>query len=733
MIGSDGSRRKARIEVVLHPSTTDCGIASLKMVLDAFGIECTLAQVRSATRYTASGVTVGNIIKTAKRFGLDGRAVRAEIDQLDQLELPAILHWNFNHFVVLEELRGKHAVIIDPSLGRQRVGLGELSRRFTGVAVEFEHSTTAAEDFPKVLAAPIRPYLPDMRGFGMLTGLAFAIALLSQTLVILAPIWLASLVDNIGTQGILEAIPTASALILAMIVCAAIADIAQREMLLRVGIMASSSSSNKLVDHLFRLGYGFFGARRINDLVARVGHIRDIRDLIVEQGIPAAIDLLFGVLALIVLFRFSPFFGAVSLCMLAVYFTLKVKLLKLNARLNQDQIAADSAEMGHLIENLRGILTLKAANIEPQRLSIWQSALHRGGLATLRMRRLETVVGSARFSISAMDQLGIVVVGIWLVASQQLSLGILVAVLMIRQQLYDRMMTLFDRLANLALIRMYAYRLADVTGTKPVTAWKGPDPELFRIGAPVLRLEHASFRYAEEAPLVVDAASLVLAPGTLVAIRGPSGQGKSTLLKLLLGLIPTESGRVTIDGAELDEVGFRALRDRTGVVLQGEQMFSGTILENITWFGCDRDMERVELCARMACIHNEIEALPMGYFSPINEGICNFSGGQIQRMLLARAYYREPQFLILDEATSALDPALEERVVAEIESHSAAKLCVSHRSLLLDRADVVYRMQNGHLVLERDDAVVPLRSEQNDTTRAPLSPRERRACNVLRP
>jgi ATP-binding cassette subfamily B protein RaxB len=445
-----------------------------------------------------------------------------------------------------------------------------------------------------------------------------------------------------------------------------------------------------------------------------VGHIRDMRDLIVEQGIPAAIDLLFGILALIVLFRFSAFFGAISGIMLAIYFTVKVRLLRLNARLNQDQIKADSTEMGHLIENLRGILTLKAANIEPQRLSIWQSGLHRSGLAVLRMRRLEAVVSSVRFSVSAIDQLGIVVVGIWLVGSQQLSLGILIAVLMIRQQLYDRMMMLFDRLANLALIRMYAYRLADVTNSMPETVWAQPISQAFQTTSPVLRLEHVSFRYADEAPLVLDGASLVMTPGTLVAIKGPSGQGKSTLLKLLLGLVPAETGSVTIDGVRLDEPGFRAFRDRAGVVLQGEQMFSGTILENLTWFGCDRDMGRVERCARMAHVHDDIAALPMGYFTPINEGICNFSGGQIQRMLLARAYYREPQFLVLDEATSALDPELEKRVVAELEAHPAAKLCVSHRSLLLDRADVVYRMEKGRLVLERDGSIIAFRSENTD-------------------
>ncbi len=701
-----GDRRKAKVEVVLHPSTTDCGIASLKMVLGTFGIEATLAEVRASTLYTSSGVTVGNIIKTAKRFGLDARAVRAELDQLDQLQLPAILHWNFNHFVVLERLDGRSAQIIDPSLGRQRIDLNELSRRFTGVAVEFERSETLPDRPSGVVPSPVRPFLPNLRGLVTLSVLAFAIALFSQTLVILAPVWMASLVDNIDAPGMIDALPGAAAIVIAMIAFAALAEIAQRELLLRVGIMASMSSSKKLVDHLFRLTYGFFGARRINDLVSRIGHIRDIRDLVVEQGIPAAIDLLFGIIALIVLFRFSVFFGAISVVMLGIYFLLRFRLLSLNAQLHQDQIRADATEMGHLIENLRGILTLKAANIEPQRLSIWQSALHRGGLASLRMRRLETAVASARFSISAIDQLGIVVVGIVLVASDRLSLGVLIAVLMIRQQLYDRMLTLFDRMANLALLNMYAYRLADVTGEPAGLAWDRGGSTSFPAHARVLRLEDASFRYADEAPLVIDHASLILAPGAMVAIRGPSGEGKSTLLKVLLGIIEPECGRVTIDGSPLDSAGFRSLRDRSGVVLQGEQLFSGTILENITWFGCDRDLERVEECARMACIHEDIERLPMGYFTPINEGICNFSGGQIQRMLLARAYFREPQFLFLDEATSALDPALEERVVAAIEAHPAAKLCVSHRSLMLERADIVYRMEDGGLVMERNSGAV---------------------------
>lgn len=688
--------------IVLHSSTTDCGIACLQMVLAAHGVRATMADVRSVTRYSHGGVTVGNLVRTAKMFGLDGRAVRSELTGLSRLQLPAIMHWDFNHFVVLETVDRNGGVIVDPSTGRRRVGTAELSRCFTGVAVEFEPSSQPVSSLPRARGWSARPFAPTVERLRSLTALAVTVSLLSQLLTVLAPLWMASIIDNLETPGLLDSLPGMVAFIAIMITAAAAAEFVQREVLLRLGTLASISSSSKLVDHLFSLSYMFFGKRRINDLVSRVGHIRNIRDLIVDDGIPAVVDLVFAVVALIVLFCFSPLFGLICLTTIGAYSLLRYKMIGLSSRLTQDLVRADATEMGHLIENLRGVLTLKAANIEPERISIWQSALQTAANASVRLRRTKAGFASARFAVTYFDQLAVVAVGVLLVVREQLSLGVLFAVLLIRQQLYDRVLMLVDRAANLALIRMYVYRLSDVMEAEAALSWTSKAPHWSAAGFFPLRLNDLSFRYVENAPLVLDRVSLTIEPGVLIGIRGRSGEGKSTLMKLALGLMQPEAGSVSVGDNMLDASGFRALRERSGVVLQGEQLFSGTILENITWFGCDRDFDFVVECARAACIHEDIERLPMGYYSVVNDGVSNFSGGQIQRILLARAFYRRPDFLFLDEATSALDPALEADVVDAIQRLPSAKVCISHRSLILDRADIVYRMEEGGLALEAD-------------------------------
>jgi ATP-binding cassette subfamily B protein RaxB len=241
-----------------------------------------------------------------------------------------------------------------------------------------------------------------------------------------------------------------------------------------------------------------------------------------------------------------------------------------------------------------------------------------------------------------------------------------------------------------------------VINAEPKSGWTvAAEPAQFRPDA-VLELRNVAFRYADVSPDVLKSVSLALARGDFIAIRGGSGEGKSTLLKVLVGLLDPTVGEVLLGGRPLTQPGFRALRDRSGVVLQGEQLFSGTIIENISWFGCERDAARVTACAEAACIHDDIIAMPMGYHTVINDSIVNLSGGQVQRILLARALYREPDFLFLDEATSALDPKLEEKVVDMLQAHPAAKICISHRSLTLERADIVYRLEGGMLHEEID-------------------------------
>ena len=698
-----GRSRSARIksEITYNASTTDCGIACLKMILAAHGIKAGMKDVRSVAHFSSGGITVGSMIRAAKAFGMDGRAIRADLSQLPGLALPAVIHWRFNHFVVLESYTKAGVTLVDPSKGRLQMPVREFSEGYTGIAVEFAASHARAAH-PRTGRRPLRQFLPDIRHLKRSVALAIAISLLAQVLLIMVPLWTGSLIDEVVPGGFTSAIPEIAGYAALLVVVIACAEIVQKELLLRIGTLAYVSSSAKIVDHLFRLGYAFFGARRVNDLASRVGHVRDIRDLIVEEAIPACIDGLFSGMILAVMFYINVYFGLISLVSIGGYAAMRIGTNKKAAQLVHEFVQADVTERGHMLENVKGALTLKGSNCEPERISIWQSSMDRSSRALVRRRRFVTRFAGIRAIIAGLDQIAHLAIATLLVVQGAISLGLVIAILMLRSQLHERAMSLIDRSSELFVMKIYAYRLSDVIESEAVSGWEMSRAPQHRDPGAVLRLDNVSFRYADVGPLVVRDASLDIAPGTFIGIRGASGEGKSTLIKLLIGLLEPVAGRVTLGGIALDPPGFRALRERSGVILQGEQLFSGTILENISWFGCERDQHRVVACARAACIHEDILRMPMGYHSPVSDSVVNLSGGQVQRILLARALYRSPQYLFLDEATSALDPALEQDIVAMLMDHPATKICISHRSLLLEKADIVFSLESGELYLETD-------------------------------
>jgi ATP-binding cassette subfamily B protein RaxB len=685
-----------RIEPVLQTTATDCALACLAMVLRAHGSEVNREGLRSSVEPSVHGVSVSQIIAVAGGFGLSGRAVRASLSDLSALRAPAILHWNFNHFVVLERYGAHEAIVVDPSKGRLRLSLGELSDHYTGIAIEF----TRMPEY-RAVRQLLRVSLADLwnriDGVKQSVGFVSALSVFIELLVLAPPLLFSLVVDQaVGYASVPMLFGILLAIGVAYVVVAA-GELLRRYLLLSLGTQLTAQINLNLVQHLLRLPFPFFQQRRLNDLLSRVESTRALKDALTEGAVPIVVDGLFSLFILASLFVLLPIAGVICCVFFILYTALKIGTYPKLRELAEKAIDTLSDERGQLMDSLRGIQTVKVHNGEAPRLSAW----HGANLAALKssqdQQRLVALATGGKNVLAGLEFVAL----IWVCASHVISggmtLGILFAVVALRQQFQDRSYPVVEHLQNFKLLRMRLERLADITNSPPEStpSTNAAEHMMPFVHRGKIAVRGLSFRYAPGSPWILKNLDLDVAPSEFVAIRGKSGEGKSTLVRILLGLIPAESGEVSVDDVPLGRGNIVAYRCGVGAVLQDDQLFSGTLFDNISGFDVNTSEQDVVRAATLACIHDDIMKMPMSYFSLIGDMGSSLSGGQRQRILLARALYRRPRILFLDEGTANLDMACETEIVRNLKTLNISIICVAHRARMLDEADRVLEMRDG--------------------------------------
>lgn len=688
---------RARLPEIRSAEAAECGLACLAMIGRYHGHDIDLNGLRQRFSLSLTGATLRGLMQMAEQLSLAPRALRVTLEGLPELRLPAILHWDMNHFVVLKSWDGRHAVIHDPALGRRKLTRAEVSNHFTGVALEL----APASGFTSVRArmpVSLRSLWTRSHGFGTAIAQVLALSLVFQVVTFAMPFQIQLVVDDaIGRAD--SSLLTILALGFGGLALLHAGLEALRDWVLRLlGSMFSYQTVGNIVRHLLRLPVSFFEKRHVGDIMSRIDSTNALQDALTRGMVSAMVDGLMAVIAAFILFLYSPLLALIVALSLAIVLGLGLGFFPFTRRVTEENLIAMAAERSHLIESVRAMPTIRLMGAEIEREGKWRNRYAAVINSSVRIGKLELTLGFLQNAVLGVQTVLVIYLGARMILNADgFSVGMLMAFLSFRQTFSDRALSLVTEIIQFRLLRLHLDRLADII-TAEAENIEGEHMPAARIevrGAVTLR--EVSFRYGATSPLVLDKISLDIRPGDFIALTGPSGGGKTTLAKLLLGLNRPESGQILLDGQPATPGMWRSWRAQIGVVAQDDQLLSGSIADNIAFFDPDMEMERVIAAAHAACIHDDILRMPMQYLTLVGDMGSALSGGQRQRVLLARALYRQPRLLLLDEGTANLDEETEEHIADLIASLPVTRIVIAHRPALIRRAQRCLVVHGGTL------------------------------------
>ncbi|SHI05208.1 peptidase domain-containing ABC transporter [Ferrimonas marina] len=683
-----------RVPLILQAEIAECGLACIGMVANYHGHRLTMSALRQQGAAGLGGLNLLQMVQLGDRFDLAARPLRCPAERVGQLQLPCILHWEANHYVVLTKVRANQRVIHDPALGKRVLSPEEFERLYSGVALEL---------------TPTQGFVPQKQGarlalnqlWSRLTGFKTALltllglSLLLQSFALATPYYLQWVVDEVlvsADRPLLTVLAIGFAL---LVLVNELTNGLRSWVILRLASMTNLQLGVNLLHHLLRLPMGFFERRQLGDLVSRFGSLNKIRERLTSGLIETLVDGLMAIAMVAMMMLYSPALTAVVLLAMACYALLRCALYAPLHRVTEESIQAQAKEQSLFLENLRAMQAIKLFGSEPQRQGLWQNRYAEVINADIRFGKLRIGIESVNNLLFSLENVLVIFLAAGAVMAGQLTIGMVLAFIAYKTQLTHRFTRLVEQLVQFRMLRLHLDRIADIALAKPEPHREGIG--LSRQGGGQLTLEGVHFRYHPEGPEILKGVNLTIEAGQSLAIVGDSGCGKTTLMKLMLGLLQPSQGRVLLDGQEISTLGLRHYRQRVAAVMQNDTLLAGSVADNITFFDAEPSLVRMQQCAHRAAIDDEIDRLPMGYHSLVGEMGNQFSGGQSQRLLLARALYRQPTILFMDEATSHLDSGNEARISEQIRQLSMTRVLIAHRQESLKQADRIVRLEQGQL------------------------------------
>ena len=665
-----------RVPVILQSEAPECGIACVAMVASFHGHRTDLSAMRLRLSPSLKGITLKNIAQISETMGMTARGVQVPLEALGKLRLPAVLHWDMNHFVVLTDVSGRKITVHDPARGKRQLTLDEASRHFTGVAMEF----TPTSNFQRKDEREKIHSWQLLGAAGGLKGTIAQILLLSLALEVFAiamPFFLQLTVDRV-VVGRDRDLLTVLGIAFCTLVVIQVAVAAVRAW---VGVYLSTNINLKLLttlfNHMLRLPLAWFEKRNIGDIVSKFRSVDAIQRTLTTTFVETAVDGIMVVLTLIVMGYYSLMLTSVVVVAALLYGLARWTFYYPQRYATDEQLAHEARSGTHFIETLRGMMAIKLNLRESERRSAYQNLVVDQTNAGVRVQNVGILQRAANGLVFGLENVIVIWLAAILVMEGKFTVGMLYAFIGFKLLFLTRVINLIDKWNEFRMLDLHAERIADIALSEP----EGSKPSLpgeAASGALSIEAKDLGFAYGPEG-FVFRGVNLTIAPGESVAIVGPSGCGKTTLIKVLLGLLQPTEGEVRVNGRNLADWETAQYRARIGAVMQDDQLFVGTIEDNISFFDTEHDPARVRECARAAMIDEEITAMPMQYNTIVGSLGMALSGGQKQRVLLARALYRRPQVLFLDEAFDQIDLALERRISSSLTGRSLSIVVVSHR------------------------------------------------------
>jgi ATP-binding cassette subfamily B protein RaxB len=666
------------------------------MIANAHGQHWQLIDLRHKFPQTLKGANLKQLIDQSLALGFNARPVRLELNELHQLATPCILHWDLNHFVVLQKVNGLKTSILDPALGVRAMTLAEVSRHFTGVALELA-PMAQFKTKPTPKSFPLSQLTGNIRGFGKSALQILALAFVLEVFAIFMPMFNQAVVDDVLTSGDHELL---SVLVLGfglILLIQAALSYARSWWVVVLSQTVSIQWLSNVFAHLVKLPADWFSQRHLGDISSRFGAVHDIQKTLTQTTIESLLDGFMAIAALSMMFVYSPTLTWVVLAAALLYAMVRWVSYAPLRHASSERLVLAGQEQSHFIETLRAMTPLKLFARENERKSRWQSLMVEVMNRDFQTAKLNMGFNVARSLIFGLENLCVFWLGAKIILSTQanvhntsiFTVGMLLAFISYKMQFTGRFSALINQGIELKMLNLHRDRLADIVLTPPeqdTPYGNMPANDLAHLPAS-LELRNVSFRYSDFEPWLLQNLNLRIQAGEHVAITGASGCGKTTLLKILLGLVAPTHGTVLYGGVPVSQLGVSNVRRKIGVVMQEDALLTGSIADNIAFFDLAPNQQRIEACAHLAEIHHDIARMPMAYHSLVGELGSGLSGGQKQRLLLARALYAQPAVLALDEATSHLD-MLNEQAVSQTLSHlNLTRIVIAHRPETIARAD----------------------------------------------
>ncbi|NUF37837.1 peptidase domain-containing ABC transporter, partial [Acinetobacter lactucae] len=669
---------RSKIHVILQTEATECGLACIAMLAHYHGYESDLATLRQKFPVSAKGSTLTNLLNISHQLNFVTRPLKLELEDINQLKTPCILHWDFNHFVVLESVSKNKVTLVDPAFGRRQLTFAEISPHFTGVALEAWPNLNFEEKQEKQ-QIKILNLLGNVKGIWKSLSQILVLALVLEIFALVSPFFMQWVIDHVIVSADHDLLTTLALGFGLLMLLQQFISLLRSWLVLFMSTHLNIQWRGNVFSHLMDVPVEYYERRSLGDIVSRFGSIDRIQQTLTTTFLEAILDGLMTVFTVILMFIYSPKLAVIALITMCLYGLIRWIWYAPLRRATEAQVVHAAKQSSHFMETIRGAKTIKLFQRQDIRRSAWLGLLVNQVNADLTTQKLGLMFRLANGVLFGAENILIVWFGASLILDGHFTVGALMAFMAYKNQFDGRIAGLIDKYIQLKMLQIDAERLADIVLTEPEKLYGETITQTDDILQPVIDVKNLTFKYSETDPLILKDINFSIPANQSVAIVGPTGCGKTTLMHLLLGVHAATSGDIDVMGKSIDKLGLNNLRDQIGTVLQDDILFAGSIAENISFFDPYPDQSWLEHCAHQAAVHEDIIKMPMGYHTLVGELGSMLSGGQKQRILLARALYKKPRILFMDEATSNLDLQKEKEVNHNIKTMNITRIFIAHR------------------------------------------------------